>query len=300
MTDTQKTAPISTDEIVQELLRSKLEQIEACFEGADALCFVGPLTGRADLLVRIAVESIRKKRSSLLMILETDGGYIEIVERIVDTLRHYYKRIEFLIPDYAMSAGTVLAMSGDAIHMDYFSVLGPIDPQVQRPGSSASIPVQGYLARYARLMEKAKDGTINTAELHILIEGFDQAEIYKFEQSLELSVTLLKKWLVEYKFQDWNETETQKKPVTRKMKVKRAEEIARTLNDAGRWHTHSRGIPMAVLREDLKIRIDDFGSNKKLSLAILDYDTLLKDYMSRTGHRSVVHTRHLYQPTSLI
>ena len=53
------------------------------------------------------------------------------IQRIAETLRHHYDRVEFIVPNYAMSAGTVLVMSGDAIHMDYFSVLGPIDPQVR-------------------------------------------------------------------------------------------------------------------------------------------------------------------------
>jgi len=57
--------------------------------------------------------------------------------------------VDFLIPSHAMSAGTILAMSGDAIHMDYYSVLGPIDPQVENQ-EGRLIPALGYLIR--RLM----------------------------------------------------------------------------------------------------------------------------------------------------
>ena len=59
--------------------------------------------------------------------LETIGGFAEVARRISDTFRRHYTVVDFLIPSHAMSAGTILAMSGDAIHMDYYSVLGPID-----------------------------------------------------------------------------------------------------------------------------------------------------------------------------
>ena len=56
---------------------------------------------------------------------------MDVVQRVVDTLRRHYNLVDFIIPNYAYSAGTVLAMSGDAIHMDYYSRLGPIDPQIE-------------------------------------------------------------------------------------------------------------------------------------------------------------------------
>lgn len=54
-----------------------------------------------------------------------------------------------------MSAGTVLVMSGNKIYMNYFSVLGPIDPQIERPGGTM-VPGLGYLIKYDRLIENPK------------------------------------------------------------------------------------------------------------------------------------------------
>ena len=67
-----------------------------------------------------------------MVILETSGGYVDTARRIAETLRHHYDHVDFIVASHAMSAGTVLAMSGDAIFMDYYSVLGPIDPQIPR------------------------------------------------------------------------------------------------------------------------------------------------------------------------
>ena len=100
---------------------------------------------------------------------------------------------------------------------------------------------------------------------------------------------LLKRWLVNYKFKDWKETETSKKKVTVKMKEERAQEIADLLNNTGHWNSDARPIPMAVLRERAKLRIEDFGENPKLRDFIKCYYRLLRDYMGKMRHQWAIH-----------
>jgi hypothetical protein len=100
--------------------------------------------------------------------------------------------------------------------------------------------------------------------------------------------------LTKFKFKNWVTTETRGIPVTEAMKEERAAEIARTLNDTGRWHSHSRGIPMEVVRRDLNLQIEDFGENPELSKCIRHYYKLLNDYMARRGHTDVMHVPRKY------
>ena len=230
------------------------------------------------------------------MILTTGGGYIEVVKRIVETLRHHYAIVDFVIPNYAYSAGTVLALSGDSIYMDYYSRLGPIDPQVQRPDGKGFVPALGYLARYNSLIKKAHAGEITVAEVQLLVDGFDQAELYQYQQAHDLSVSLLVEWLATYKFKDWNETSTRKMAVTKEMKEDRAKEIAIKLNDTERWHSHGYGISRDVLQKDLGLIIDDFGTKPSMNNAIRSYHRLIDDYMAKMGSRSVIHTFGDYTP----
>jgi hypothetical protein len=194
-----------------------------------------------------------------------------------------------------MSAGTVLVMCGDKIHMDYFSVLGPIDPQALRPGGG-SVPALGYLAQYERLIEKSRAGTLTTAEMTFLVQRFDPAELYSYEQSRDLSISLLKEWLVKYKFKMWKVTKSRRIKVTKRMKEERAEQIATELNNTKTWKSHSRGISSAVLRSRLKLEIEDFGQNPKLSEPVRSYFDLLQDYMTKMGHDGVVHTPARFAP----
>jgi ClpP class serine protease len=256
----------------------------------DVLAYIGPIYAGSDDAIRDAVEW-REKRSSkrrpkLVVILETVGGFIEVVQRIADTFRHHYQHVEFVVPNHAMSAGTVLVMSGDAIWMDYYAVLGPIDPQIERElpdGSKRFVPALGYLHKYEELIAKAAAGTLTSAEMAYLINRFDPAELHQFEQARDLSKALLKEWLAKYKFKDWLETETTKTPVTAAMREKRAEEIAEMLNDTKLWHTHSRGISMAVLRRDLNLKVDDFGAKPGLNARIREYYKALSDYFAVIG-----------------
>jgi len=188
-------------------------------------------------------------------------------------------------------------MSGDAIHMDYYSRLGPIDPQVQNKDGKW-VPALGYLEKYNALIEKAQAGTMTVPEVQLLVDGFDQAELSHYEHARELSVSLLQEWLVKYKFKDWTETETHKKQVTLEMKQQRATEIAKDLNNTKKWHTHGRGISRKVLETDLNLRINDLDSAAEavLNQKVKEYHSLLMDYMMKRRTIGLIHRQGAYRP----
>lgn len=282
-------APDNSNEIIEAALDARLVALGTALDG-DALTFSGGLTVGVDDVIRAAVEQIRadSKQERLVVVLDTPGGYIEVVQRIVETLRYHYAYIDFIVPNSAYSAGTVLAMSGDSIYMNYYSRLGPIDPQVM--GATGSmVPALGYLVAWERLLDKGKRGELTDIEVQLMLEGFDQAELYKYEQARELSVALLKEWLASYKFRDWSVTETRRQEVTAAMKSRRAEEIARELNNIERWHSHGRGISMEVLRQDLRVKIDDYDENPQLGKQVKDYYNLFEDYRLQRGGAGILH-----------
>lgn len=275
----------SSNDIIEAELIRRLEAVEAAL-GADFITYLGPIADLTPDIFKDMVEGIAStRREKVAIFLETDGGYIESAERIASILRHHYSMVQFLVTSYAMSAGTVLVMSGDVISMDYSATLGPIDPQWRRPGTNTDfVPALGYLEQYNRLIEKSARGQLTSAELAYLLQNFDAAELYQFEQARDLSIALLEEWLVNYKFKNWTVTETRKKPVTVSMKKARATAIARQLNDTARWHSHNRGISMEVLRRELKLQVDDLGDHTDLRDALASYRALLYDYRGRRGH----------------
>jgi hypothetical protein len=287
----------TANEFIEQELHQRLRAIEKSFS-AHAISLSGPLVDGVDDILRKAVEKRSKQRpvnAKLVFILKTEGGYIETVARTVATIRRHYQVVDFVVPNCAYSAGTVFAMSGDAIHMDYYSRLGPIDPQIETQ-AGRGVSALGHLEKYNALIEKAVNGAISTAETQLLIDGFDQAELYHYEQAQLLSIALLEEWLAKYKFKNWDKTETRQIPVTDQMKKDRAAEIGRQLNDTTRWHSHGYGISMDVLRRDLNVRIDDYEEEPGRCDKIRGYFDLLDDYMVKRDASGTIHTVGDYRP----
>ncbi len=272
---------------VKQQLSRHLDDIGKNLE-ADVVAIVSPILPGLELQLRQAIETRSCKKESVAIILDTPGGVVEVVERMVTTIRATYKEVVVIVPDRAMSAGTILTLSADRIMMDHLSCLGPIDPQIEKEGKL--VPALSYLNQFERLNQKAQTGQLTTAE-YALVNKLDLGELYQFEQARELSIELLIKWLSQYKFKSWKKTETQKKNVTKKMKRNRAREIAKTLNSPERWHSHGRAIDMNTLRgKDIKLKIDSLEDDPELHKQVRNYFELLKDYMSREKLFSFIHT----------
>ncbi len=143
-------------------------------------------------------------RDHLVVLLQTPGGAMETVERLVSVMRNHYEKVSFIIPNYAYSAGTVLALSGDSIYMDYYSVLGPIDPQYS-DSEGRRLPGAGYLAKFNELVNHINNPMqINSeAELAYLVKKFDPAWLFQIEQAVNHGISLITEWLPKYKFKDW-------------------------------------------------------------------------------------------------
>lgn len=265
------------DDTLRLMLQAKLEALEQ-YLNADVFVYYGSLAPVSANMFAKLVEDLKAdavKRDKLYVILTTLGGSAEIVERYVNILRHHYSEVNFIVPDYAYSAGTIFCMSGDSILMDYISVLGPIDPQVPNK-DNRYVAALGYLDKINEFIDKAANGTLTKAEL-IWLKELDLGEIRSFEQARDLTTDLLTKWLVNYKFKNWTQHHNGTE-VTQDDKKERAAEIAKELSDNKKWKSHGKGISIAELRA-LKLKIEDYGEDKRLRSLIRDYYNAMDEYV---------------------
>lgn len=278
------------DTYIKAQLTQYLDNIGKLLD-SDVVAIISPIVPGLELRLRDAVDKLQTNKPSVAVILDTGGGIVEIVERMVTTLRFVYDSVIMIVPDRAMSAGTLFALSADRIMMDHLSCLGPIDPQIEKDGKL--VPALSYLIQFERLRKRASKRNLTTAE-YALLNKLDLGELYQFEQARELSVELLIKWLSRYKFKDWTVTETHRNKVTQSVKADRAKEIAALLNNPDRWHSHGRAIDMKTLQDEVGLRIDDIEGCPDLHSTVRQYFELLKDYMNRQELRSFVHTREYF------
>ena len=69
----------------------------------------------------------------IMMILHTPGGLVLAASQIARALKAHPAKKVVVIPHYAMSGGTLIALAADEIIMDPNATLGPLDPQLVGP-----------------------------------------------------------------------------------------------------------------------------------------------------------------------
>jgi ClpP class serine protease len=92
------------------------------------------------------------------IVLHTPGGLVLAASQIARALRDHDGRVTAVIPHYAMSGGTLIALAADEIVIDRHAALGPVDPQLgQYPAAS--------LAEVAAMPGQHKDETLILADV---------------------------------------------------------------------------------------------------------------------------------------
>ena len=258
---------------------------------ADVFVYYGELIDGVEADVKQIIEQICKedqKHRTLYVILTTPGGSLNPVKRMVNIFRNFYTEVNFIVPDYAYSAGTVMCCSGDKIYMDYYSVLGPIDPQVMNKDGKF-VAALGYLDKINELIKKAKNNELTNAEF-IILKDFDLAELRAYEQARDLAIDLLVEWLPKYKFKNWTIHGSTKAPVSPEEKRARAMEIAQNLSDNKEWKSHGRPISRVEL-ERLKLQIERLEENAEIYRAVTAYNELMVDYIKKYSFSRFIQTR---------
>lgn len=280
---------LGLDNAIEALVNQKAQELETLLE-SDVICYFGAISPSYVRLFRNFIEHVKSnstvKTDRISIVLRTPGGVAETTERFVDILRHHYNEVYFIVPDMAMSAGTIWCMSGDKIYMDYASSLGPIDPQVMASDGSGFVPALGYLDKVEEITNKPN---LTDADI-VFLKSIDLAKLGWFEQARELSIDLLKTWLVTYKFKNWDEHRTNNPgtAVTDVEKQQRAQEIASMLSDNTHWHSHGRNIDIKRLKA-LRLEIEDYSKEDTLRMAIREYNDSLTAYADRMGMPLLLH-----------
>jgi ClpP class serine protease len=93
-------------------------------------------------------------------IVHTPGGLVLAAMQIARAIEAHPARVRVMVPVYAMSGGTLVALAADEILMGEFSVLGPIDPQL------AGFPAASIVkARDSKPIHEVHDLTLVMADM---------------------------------------------------------------------------------------------------------------------------------------
>lgn len=71
------------------------------------------------------------------LIVHTPGGLVLAAEQIANALARHPAAVTVMVPHYAMSGGTLIALAADRILMAHSAVLGPVDPQIGKHAAAS-------------------------------------------------------------------------------------------------------------------------------------------------------------------
>ena len=130
------------------------------------------------------------RSSGLDLILHTPGGDMAATESLVDYLRSMFGTdIRAIVPQLAMSGGTMIACACKEILMGKQSSLGPIDPHF------GGIPAHGVVEEFRRAKEEIREDTSSIAVWQPIIAKYNPTLIGECEKAIAWSNEMTREWL---------------------------------------------------------------------------------------------------------
>lgn len=131
----------------------------------------------------------------LTLLLHTPGGGISAATSIVHYLRGMYSdNIEVIVPQIAMSAGTMIACASKKIWMSKHSQLGPTDPHLN------GIPAAGVKDEFLRACREVKKDPSRIPVWQAIIGKYSPTFLSRCENAVVLSKAFVQTQLAEVMF----------------------------------------------------------------------------------------------------
>lgn len=147
------------------------------------------------------------KKKGLDLILHTPGGDIAAAESIVDYLHSVFgDNIRAIIPQMAMSAGTMIALSCPTIIMGKESNLGPVDPQYR------GLSCQEAVDEFDQAVAEVSKNPASLPLWQIRISKYTPTFLVSCKNALDWSKSYTKSWLAKNYNLDEQAAEEMSKP----------------------------------------------------------------------------------------
>lgn len=163
----------------------------------------------------MAVHKLDRKKG-LDLILHTPGGQITSTQSLVNYLHKMFRDgknqpdIRAIVPQMAMSAGTMIACSCREIWMGKHSNLGPIDPQF------GGIPTYGVLEEFKQACKEVKKDPAKTPMWQAIIGQYRPTFLSRCKNAIDLSNDFVRKQLASVMFHGETNARVKASKVVRK------------------------------------------------------------------------------------
>lgn len=159
----------------------------------------------------MAVHQLDRKQG-LDLFLHTPGGGIAAMQSIVNYLHKMFNRnIRAVVPQIAMSAGTMIACSCRSILMATHSNLGPIDPHLR------GIPTYGVIEEFKRAYREIKKDPTKKAVWEPILSNYRPTFLSQCENAIKWSNAFVQEQLETVMFEGEKGAKQTARGITRKL-----------------------------------------------------------------------------------
>ena len=202
------------------------------------------------------------KSKGLDLILHTPGGSIDATESIIDYIHAVFgDDIRAIIPQMAMSGGTMIACSCKEILMGRYSSLGPVDPQI------VGIPAQSVIKEFELAKKEIVESPETLSFWELMINKYPANFLFECENAIEWSKDILQKSL-EYSMFKNNENSEM------------IDKIMFELDSGDATKDHSRNISAEKCKE-IGLNIKNIEEDKELQNLVLSIHYACLDYFNQ-------------------
>jgi len=201
----QKLNPQAMAQYLDELMIDSLKRISKIRNDRNVIFYASAFLQKPQIdptMIQITNEEINAFMSvlygmdfskGLSLVLHTPGGITTAAETIVEYLHKKFNYIETIVPTFAMSAGTMLALSTDMIIMGRQSQLGPIDTQI--PVGGRFVSARSIIDQFLKAQSDIKADVKNAHLWAPILGGMTPGLLIEAEKANEYSEKIVDSWL---------------------------------------------------------------------------------------------------------
>lgn len=190
------------------------------------------------------------RKKGLDLLLHTPGGEIAATESLIDYLRAMFTDIRAIVPQLAMSGGTMIACSCDEIVMGKQSSLGPIDPQLN------GLPAHGIIEEFRRAQKEIQRYPQRVPLWQPIIAKYQPTLIGECEKAIKWSQAMVLDRLKTCMFKGMPDAD------------RKAKRVIRELGSHALTKSHARHISIERAKQ-IGLKIVDLESSQPLQDAVL-------------------------------
>lgn len=191
------------------------------------------------------------RTKGLDLILHTPGGDIAATESLVDYLRSMFgESIRAIVPQMAMSAGTMVALACNEIVLGKHSSIGPIDPQI------GGRPAHAILEEFEQARHDIAASPANIALWQPIIAKYTPTLIGQCNKAIALSQEIVKDWLMTGMLKNEQNPE------------EAAERVLSSLGDPAISKSHNRHVSASQAKQ-MGLKILDLEGDGRFQSAVL-------------------------------